>query len=60
MSTTARLPNPYRPEAEIVAQCLTALDPQLDWPAVVRTAQPWVQAVRDRPPPFWAMERLLQ
>jgi len=60
MSTTARLPSPYRPEAEIVAQCLAALDPQLDWPAVVRTAQPWVQAVRDRPPPFWAMERLLQ
>ncbi|WP_066708341.1 L-glutamate gamma-semialdehyde dehydrogenase [Curvibacter delicatus] len=60
MSTTARLPNPYRPEAEIVAQCLAVLDPQLDWPAVVRTAQPWVQAVRDRPPPFWAMERLLQ
>ncbi|MEA3394280.1 MAG: L-glutamate gamma-semialdehyde dehydrogenase [Pseudomonadota bacterium] len=60
MSTVARLPSPYRPEAEIVAQCLTALDPQLDWPAVVRTAQPWVQAVRDRPPPFWAMARLLQ
>lgn len=60
MSTTARLPSPYRPEAEIVAQCLAALDPPLDWPAVVRTAQPWVQAVRDRPPPFWAMERLLQ
>lgn len=60
MLTTARLPDPYRPEAEIVAQCLAVLDPQLDWPAVVRTAQPWVQAVRDRPPPFWAMERLLQ
>ncbi len=60
MSTTARLPSPYRPEAEIAAQCLAVLDPQLDWPAVVRTALPWVQAVRDRPPPFWAMERLLQ
>ena len=32
----------------------------LDWPAVIRSASPWVQAVRDKPAPFWAMESLLR
>jgi RHH-type proline utilization regulon transcriptional repressor/proline dehydrogenase/delta 1-pyrroline-5-carboxylate dehydrogenase len=60
MRTADRLPSPYRPEAETVTACLAVLGPQLDWAAVVDTARPWVQAVRDHPPPFWALERLLQ
>ena len=32
----------------------------VDWPAAVRIARPWVQAVRDKPAPFWAMESLLR
>jgi RHH-type transcriptional regulator, proline utilization regulon repressor / proline dehydrogenase / delta 1-pyrroline-5-carboxylate dehydrogenase len=56
----ARLPFPYRPEAEVVQASLAALQGQLDWPAVVATGTPWVQAVRDKPAPFWAMESLLR
>jgi RHH-type proline utilization regulon transcriptional repressor/proline dehydrogenase/delta 1-pyrroline-5-carboxylate dehydrogenase len=55
-----RLPNPYRAEAGIVSQRLQALSQALDWAAVARLAAPWVQAVRDNPPPFWAMESLLK
>jgi RHH-type transcriptional regulator, proline utilization regulon repressor / proline dehydrogenase / delta 1-pyrroline-5-carboxylate dehydrogenase len=62
MSPTSqpRLPFPYRPEAEVVAASLAALQGQLNWPAVVATGTPWVQAVRDKPAPFWAMESLLR
>ncbi|KPF52124.1 integrase [beta proteobacterium AAP51] len=56
----ARLPFPYRPEHEVLSQMLGALQGQLDWPAVVASAKPWVQAVRDKPAPFWAMESLLR
>jgi len=55
-----RLPFPYRPEAEIVSHRLRALTHALDWASVARDAAPWVQAVRDHPPPFWAMESLLK
>ena len=55
-----RLPNPYRPEATVLAHRLAALEGALNWPAVVTAAAPWVQAVRDNPPPFWAMESLLK
>ena len=55
-----RLPFPYRPEAEVVAASLAALQGRLDWPAVVVTARPWVRAVREQPAPFWAMESLLR
>ena len=55
-----RLPNPYRPEAQIVSQRLDALQSALDWAAAARAATPWVQAVRRNPPPFWAMESLLK
>ncbi|MFC6281390.1 MULTISPECIES: L-glutamate gamma-semialdehyde dehydrogenase [Polaromonas] len=55
-----RLPSPYRPEAGVVSGLLNMLDGTLDWAAAVRIAQPWVQAVRDHPPPFWAMESLLR
>ncbi|HQR99400.1 MAG TPA: L-glutamate gamma-semialdehyde dehydrogenase [Polaromonas sp.] len=60
MSQQPRLPFPYRPEAGIVARHLQALAGALDWAAAVPLAQPWVQAVRDNPPPFWAMESLLK
>jgi RHH-type proline utilization regulon transcriptional repressor/proline dehydrogenase/delta 1-pyrroline-5-carboxylate dehydrogenase len=56
----ARLPYPYRREQEVVAAALESLRGSLDWPAVVRAARPWVEAVRDKPAPFWAMESLLR
>ena len=60
MSVSPRLPFPYRPEADIVAAHLQGLVGALDWAAAAHAAQPWVQAVRDNPPPFWAMESLLK
>ena len=55
-----RLPFPYRPEAGVVSNLLSGLEGALDWAAAAQSAQPWVQAVRDNPPPFWAMESLLK
>ncbi len=55
-----RLPFPYRPEAAIVSDRLEALAGALNWAAAAQAARPWVQAVRDNPPPFWAMESLLK
>jgi RHH-type proline utilization regulon transcriptional repressor/proline dehydrogenase/delta 1-pyrroline-5-carboxylate dehydrogenase len=55
-----RLPHPYRAESEVVASHLGSLAQALDWAAAARTATPWVQAVRQNPPPFWAMESLLK
>jgi len=55
-----RLPFSYRPEAEIVARQLGSLSGALDWAAAARVATPWVHAVRQNPPPFWALESLLQ
>ena len=55
-----RLPHPYRPEADIVAQNLSTLAHALNWADAAQQAAPWVQAVRDNPPPFWAMESLLK
>jgi RHH-type transcriptional regulator, proline utilization regulon repressor / proline dehydrogenase / delta 1-pyrroline-5-carboxylate dehydrogenase len=60
MLQTSRLPNPYRPEGATVSQALASLQGALDWAAVALAATPWVQAVRDNPPPFWAMESLLK
>ncbi len=55
-----RLPLPYRPEAEIVSRCLASLSHALDWGSAAKAATPWVHAVRSNPPPFWALESLLQ
>ncbi|MCM0608589.1 MAG: L-glutamate gamma-semialdehyde dehydrogenase [Ideonella sp. WA131b] len=55
-----RLPFPYRPEPEAVAALLQQLNGRLAWPAVVAQARPWVQAVREKPAPFWALESLLR
>ncbi len=56
----ARLPFPYRPEAEVIAAAMAALQGQLDWPAVIESARPWVLGARATPAPFWAMESLLR
>jgi len=55
-----RLPPPCRPEPDVLRRHLADLQQALDWAAVARMASPWVQAVRDNPPPFWAMESLLK
>jgi RHH-type proline utilization regulon transcriptional repressor/proline dehydrogenase/delta 1-pyrroline-5-carboxylate dehydrogenase len=55
-----RLPSPLREEAPVIAARLRVLEGALDWSAVQATARPWVQAVRDEPAPFWAMESLLR
>ena len=60
MTVVQRLPFPYRPEADVVADRLQSVRHTLDWAAAARVAAPWVQAVRDNPPPFWAMESLLK
>jgi RHH-type proline utilization regulon transcriptional repressor/proline dehydrogenase/delta 1-pyrroline-5-carboxylate dehydrogenase len=57
---SARLPHPSRGEIEVLQQLMTALAGALDWPAAAQAARPWVQAVRDNPAPFWAMESLLR
>ena len=56
----ARLPSPLRDEVTTVAQRLRLLDGALDWPAAATAARPWVQAVRETPAPFWALESLLR
>jgi len=62
LSTTARarLPAPCRSELAVLAELAPPLAAGLRWPAVIDVARPWVQAVRERPAPFWAMESLLR
>ncbi|VTU16472.1 Bifunctional protein PutA [Variovorax sp. PBL-H6] len=55
-----RLPTAYQPEAEIVSHRLASLKGALDWPSAAPAAAPWVRAVREHPPHFWAMESLLR
>jgi RHH-type transcriptional regulator, proline utilization regulon repressor / proline dehydrogenase / delta 1-pyrroline-5-carboxylate dehydrogenase len=57
---TQRLPTAYRPETDTVTHLLGSLQGALDWAGAAQQAAPWVQAVRDNPPPFWAMESLLK
>ena len=59
-SASARLPYPYRDEFAVLSALLQGLDGAVDWPAAARVARPWVQAVREHPAPFWAMESLLR
>ncbi|WP_295640654.1 L-glutamate gamma-semialdehyde dehydrogenase [uncultured Methylibium sp.] len=56
----ARLPSPLREELPALAARLQALSGALDWSRAQALARPWVQAVRDEPAPFWAMESLLR
>ncbi len=64
LPTVSRLPAPCRDEAAVLQDLLAGLQhgsgAGLDWAAVIETARPWVQAVRDKPAPFWAMESLLR
>ena len=55
-----RLPSPYQPEAAVVFGLLLPLQTALDWALAAQIAQPWVEAVRNNPPPFWAIESLLK
>lgn len=55
-----RLPPPCRDEHAVLGDLLKSLQNRIDWPAAALTARPWVEAVRERPPPFWAMESLLR
>ncbi len=55
-----RLPTAYRSETSVVSHQLSSLQGAVDWAAAAKQAAPWVQAVRDNPPPFWAMESLLK
>jgi RHH-type proline utilization regulon transcriptional repressor/proline dehydrogenase/delta 1-pyrroline-5-carboxylate dehydrogenase len=54
-----RLPEPYRAENEVVAQHLASLENALDWQHAMHSAHPWIATVRQHPPVFWALERLL-
>ncbi|NRF66170.1 L-glutamate gamma-semialdehyde dehydrogenase [Aquincola sp. S2] len=56
----SRLPAPCRPELEVINRLLQGLEGRLQWPAVIERARPWVDAVRSKPAPFWAMESLLR
>jgi len=60
LNPAPRLPFPYRPEPEVVAALLQPLQGRLPWPGVIAMARPWVQAVREKPAPFWALESLLR
>ena len=60
MLISVQLPFPYRRESDVVARHLQVVNTGLDWAAAAKAATPWVQSVRDNPPPFWAMESLLR
>ncbi len=55
-----RLPQPCHDEIQVLGRLLATLGGALAWPAAAQVARPWVQAVRDNPAPFWAMESLLR
>src|SRR4030081_187531 len=55
----ARLPSPYRPEAEAARLALRRVEGALRWDRVGAAATPWLERVRSQPVPFWALESLL-
>src|SRR3954469_2112373 len=55
----ARLPSPYRAEAEAASAALGRLEDSLEWDSVAATASRWIESVRSQPAPFWALESLL-
>ena len=57
---SARLSAPCRDERQVLDESLAAVGGRLDWPEAMRSARPWVQAVRAKPAPFWALESLLR
>ncbi len=54
-----RLPNPYRPESDVVTDLLTCME-GFDWDVARQTALPWITQVRARPASGLALETLLQ
>ena len=56
----ARLGPPVRDELRLVQDLLASLKGALDWSRAAGVAAPWVQAVRHKPAPFWALESLLR
>ncbi|MFT4255793.1 MAG: L-glutamate gamma-semialdehyde dehydrogenase [Pseudoxanthomonas sp.] len=54
-----RLPNPYRPEAEVLGHLLATLD-GLDWAAASADGVRWIEKVRAQKPSGFAMETLLR
>ena len=56
----SRLPYPFRDEEECVSRLRAIAARAVDWQAAASVAMPWVEAVRRNPPPFWALESLLQ
>ncbi len=57
---STRLPHPYRDEMQVLAALSPTLAGAIHWPDAITAARPWVQSVRDKPAPFWAMESLLR
>ncbi|CAH0350114.1 bifunctional proline dehydrogenase/L-glutamate gamma-semialdehyde dehydrogenase PutA [Aquabacterium sp. CECT 9606] len=55
-----RLPLPWADEAAQIDKLRLRLQDKLDWGIVRRQCEPWVRGIRHRPPPFWALESLLQ
>src|SRR5205085_36089 len=45
---------------ELLSALMASLSNGLVWTQAAAIAAPWVQAVRDKPAPFWAMESLLR
>jgi RHH-type proline utilization regulon transcriptional repressor/proline dehydrogenase/delta 1-pyrroline-5-carboxylate dehydrogenase len=65
MQTNMQTPRPLfnesvLEEAEHCADLYAACTAALTWPLITETARPWVEAVRSKPAPFWALESLLQ
>ena len=60
MPPPSACPFPTAPKPTSSGANLQSLHGALDWAAAAAVAQPWVQAVRKHPPPFWAMESLLK
>jgi len=55
-----RLPLPWADEAAQIDKLRLRLQDKLDWGIVRQQCEPWVRGIRHRPPPFWALESLLQ
>ena len=55
-----RLALPWADEAAQVDKLKLRLQDKLDWGIVRQHCEPWVRGIRHRPPPFWALESLLQ
>jgi RHH-type proline utilization regulon transcriptional repressor/proline dehydrogenase/delta 1-pyrroline-5-carboxylate dehydrogenase len=55
-----RLPFPYRPEAEVVADSLAALHGALDWARPPAWPHLGCRPCATNPPPFWAVDSLLK